>query len=124
MIRRPPRSTRTDTLFPYTTLFRSRHGLAAIEPLPQPALGTVEVVAGISPFDTVRCRAPRLRQNRHRDTGERKRQQWRNHNAKHGRTSFPEIPFAARRTAAEGRRDSDGASGAARGGQAAALGAA
>src|SRR3546814_18821023 len=26
MLRRPPRSTRTDTLFPYTTLFRS-HGL-------------------------------------------------------------------------------------------------
>src|SRR3546814_1233560 len=25
MIRLPPRSTRTDTLFPYTTLFRSRH---------------------------------------------------------------------------------------------------
>src|SRR3546814_1257307 len=25
MIRRPPRSTRTDTLFPYTTLFRSLH---------------------------------------------------------------------------------------------------
>src|SRR3546814_9287779 len=25
MIRRPPRSTRTDTLFPYTTLFRSPH---------------------------------------------------------------------------------------------------
>src|SRR3546814_8590451 len=33
MIRRPPRSTRTDTLFPYTTLFRAREvvaGLAAI----------------------------------------------------------------------------------------------
>src|SRR3546814_7799474 len=31
MIRRPPRSTRTDTLFPYTTLFRSgwRMGVAA-----------------------------------------------------------------------------------------------
>src|SRR3546814_15007481 len=29
MIRRPPRSTRTDTLFPYTTLFRSQYvGLA------------------------------------------------------------------------------------------------
>src|SRR3546814_12191335 len=29
MIRRPPRSTRTDTLFPYTTLFRSvLHGIA------------------------------------------------------------------------------------------------
>src|SRR3546814_8641444 len=30
MIRRPPRSTRTDTLFPYTTLFRSRHRLRII----------------------------------------------------------------------------------------------
>src|SRR3546814_10618840 len=30
MIRRPPRSTRTDTLFPYTTLFRS----AGIDQLP------------------------------------------------------------------------------------------
>src|SRR3546814_6466642 len=29
MIRRPPRSTRTDTLFPYTTLFRSAHHQAA-----------------------------------------------------------------------------------------------
>src|SRR3546814_13853453 len=28
MIRRPPRSTRTDTLFPYTTLFRSQRGNA------------------------------------------------------------------------------------------------
>src|SRR3546814_8709801 len=27
MIRRPPRSTRTDTLFPYTTLFRSEPGV-------------------------------------------------------------------------------------------------
>src|SRR3546814_7437745 len=33
MIRRPPRSTRTDTLFPYTTLFRSvpRGGIAVEE---------------------------------------------------------------------------------------------
>src|SRR3546814_9763708 len=38
MIRRPPRSTRTDTLFPYTTLFRSpdqagsgRHGCILLE---------------------------------------------------------------------------------------------
>src|SRR3546814_2869003 len=28
MRRRPPRSTRTDTLFPYTTLFRSRNSVA------------------------------------------------------------------------------------------------
>src|SRR3546814_9692382 len=36
MIRRPPRSTRTDTLFPYTTLFRSllgQHWLACRCPL-------------------------------------------------------------------------------------------
>src|SRR3546814_20937251 len=31
MIRRPPRSTRTDTLFPYTTLFRSRVGHAPVQ---------------------------------------------------------------------------------------------
>src|SRR3546814_1379697 len=29
MIRRPPRSTRTDTLFPYTTLFRSDYVVGA-----------------------------------------------------------------------------------------------
>src|SRR3546814_18090733 len=32
MIRRPPRSTRTDTLFPYTTLFRSPIGDHCAEP--------------------------------------------------------------------------------------------
>src|SRR3546814_20779915 len=31
MIRRPPRSTRTATLFPYTTLFRSNHGVERVE---------------------------------------------------------------------------------------------
>src|SRR3546814_16190276 len=30
MIRQPPRSTRTDTLFPYTTLFRSRDRLIQV----------------------------------------------------------------------------------------------
>src|SRR3546814_1977894 len=37
MIRRPPRSTRTDTLFPYTTLFRSMLD-AMIETLSDPIL--------------------------------------------------------------------------------------
>src|SRR3546814_14062115 len=32
MIRRPPRSTRTDTLFPYTTLFRSHGAIELYEP--------------------------------------------------------------------------------------------
>src|SRR3546814_667989 len=35
MIRRPPRSTRTDTLFPYTTLFRSSRACGGIVPVRQ-----------------------------------------------------------------------------------------
>src|SRR3546814_2164437 len=31
MIRRPPRSTRTDTLFPYTTLFRSNRSIGVAQ---------------------------------------------------------------------------------------------
>src|SRR3546814_17516966 len=31
MIRRPPRSTRTDTLFPYTTLFRSDFAVRGVD---------------------------------------------------------------------------------------------
>src|SRR3546814_18255795 len=45
MIRAPPRSTRTDTLFPYTTLFRARAEEAGIA-LPAPdlsRLGTEEL---------------------------------------------------------------------------------
>src|SRR3546814_12665498 len=55
MIRRPPRSTRTDTLFPYTTLFRSG-GFGAVDDLlrrapaehaddPRPQIGLGEIVA-------------------------------------------------------------------------------
>src|SRR3546814_15721808 len=41
MIRRPPRSTRTDTLFPYTTLFRSFHPPASRQiGQPVPEIGT------------------------------------------------------------------------------------
>src|SRR3546814_13535706 len=39
MIRRPPRSTRTDTLFPYTTLFRSDRALIASLSVPLPVFG-------------------------------------------------------------------------------------
>src|SRR3546814_13195314 len=35
MIRRPPRSTLTDTLFPYTTLFRSALGIERVFPVHQ-----------------------------------------------------------------------------------------
>src|SRR3546814_3130772 len=46
MIRRPPRSTRTDTLFPYTTLFRSRLAemqdrVRVVEDLPEPVASEV-----------------------------------------------------------------------------------
>src|SRR3546814_13159406 len=41
MIRRPPRSTRTDTPFPYTPLFRSTAGLA----LPQASLFVTTLLA-------------------------------------------------------------------------------
>src|SRR3546814_7990363 len=54
MIRRPPRSTRTDTLFPYTTLFRSpkrANGLAVVERVIQP-----QVVA-TKPGDRRRARS-------------------------------------------------------------------
>src|SRR3546814_1943252 len=43
MIRRPPRSTRTDTLFPYTTLFRSVHRLASGQ-----TLGIKPAIMGVS----------------------------------------------------------------------------
>src|SRR3546814_6117347 len=39
MIRRPPRSTRTDTLFPYTTLFRSLTPIVLICAAARSALG-------------------------------------------------------------------------------------
>src|SRR3546814_12135678 len=39
MIRRPPRSTRTDTLFPYTTLFRSQRLAEAGETAGKPKRG-------------------------------------------------------------------------------------
>src|SRR3546814_4440346 len=38
MIRRPPRSTRTDTLFPYTTLFRSGAGRSLVRVMVEPPL--------------------------------------------------------------------------------------
>src|SRR3546814_14082122 len=54
MIRRPPRSTRTDTLFPYTTLFRSQFleignaGLGKLENI-EPAQIGIRRAAGQQP---------------------------------------------------------------------------
>src|SRR3546814_12016805 len=46
MIRRPPRSTRTDTLFPYTTLFRSH---TAAHRARRDALVALSTDAGVTP---------------------------------------------------------------------------
>src|SRR3546814_4702783 len=55
MIRRPPKSTRTDTFFPYTTLFRSRHRQRCAAPrCVSDAWPAIEAVARW-PF---RCRCP------------------------------------------------------------------
>src|SRR3546814_8104945 len=43
MLRRPPRPTRTDTLFPYTTLFRSEEGRALR--LASPGAGSRQLAA-------------------------------------------------------------------------------
>src|SRR3546814_17343178 len=47
MIRRPPRSTRTDTLFPYTTLFRSFALLAPFRVLTQDMAVLNETVGAV-----------------------------------------------------------------------------
>src|SRR3546814_7369510 len=48
MIRRPPRSTRTDTLFPYTTLFRSLGSVIPYPPIPH-TCQVVKVFASLAP---------------------------------------------------------------------------
>src|SRR3546814_3373665 len=64
MIRRPPRSTRTDSLFPYTTLFRSNMRSAihhqfgdptnvlvvGDSPVPEPAPGEVRIRMQLAPI--------------------------------------------------------------------------
>src|SRR3546814_21041223 len=46
MIRRPPRSTRTDTLFPYTTLFRSPIQTSVASPDAAPDLRSARAAGG------------------------------------------------------------------------------
>src|SRR3546814_10833918 len=41
MIRRPPKSTRTDTIFPSSTLFRSEEGVALVQLRPASGVGCV-----------------------------------------------------------------------------------
>src|SRR3546814_3859949 len=57
MIRRPPRSTRTDTLFPYTTLFRSG-GSSARPPESPPACGSARGRRGRAAGRRAPCAPP------------------------------------------------------------------
>src|SRR3546814_7601309 len=72
MIRRPPRSTRTDTLFPYTTLFRSHEDEArdAEDRLPHLELRVVDITVAVgelaAPADTdLEARRQRRKTLRH-----------------------------------------------------------
>src|SRR3546814_7826556 len=56
MIRRPPRSTRTDTLFPYTTLFRSLRTPTGIV---QGEVAISTMVSAVSAIPTESCSANR-----------------------------------------------------------------
>src|SRR3546814_3893347 len=59
MIRRPPRSTRTDTLFPYTTLFRSLGLLITVSQGSPVAVATVQQRnAGTEYFKRARAAKP------------------------------------------------------------------
>src|SRR3546814_1382491 len=60
MIRRPPRSTRTDTLFPYTTLFRSSSSLA------RRFAATIHIIGSCLPL----CNHRRIFPIRKRSSGE------------------------------------------------------
>src|SRR3546814_7966446 len=60
MIRRPPRTTRTDTLFPYTTLFRS----------PEDAMTDARIAgAAKPPFIALDLATPRIRRSNRADGG-------------------------------------------------------
>src|SRR3546814_17816414 len=81
MKRRPPRSTRTDTLFPYTTLFRSRDrarggcpdgGIADIVIIPDRARGARRP-RRLNAIGQRRRLVLRRRRSRHRDQKKRDR---------------------------------------------------
>src|SRR3546814_1465875 len=57
MIRRPPRSTRTDTLFPYTTLFRSVAVIIVSDVAELPRLSGMDVSADDAVHALYMCRA-------------------------------------------------------------------
>src|SRR3546814_3265310 len=72
MIRRPPRSTRTDTLFPYTTLFRSEELI--VEQSREADIGRVEQIVVLE-------REPQRHRQRHDHPDQKQDDRWRHHQA-------------------------------------------
>src|SRR3546814_20316741 len=65
MIRRPPRSTRTDTLFPYTTLFRSLGSLTFMVVFLHWLTKLAKVAAGIGLANRKPCTVSQPRSEEH-----------------------------------------------------------
>src|SRR3546814_15721045 len=61
MIRQPPRSTRTDTLFPYTTLFRSAYEVPVVKGATPTFTVDAPAPFAILPFTLGEVRAPQVR---------------------------------------------------------------
>src|SRR3546814_3728311 len=89
MIRRPPRSTRTDTLFPYTTLFRS---CSALTPVLSCSLTTGSARTPCSPPPFGAC-LPSSSRRRHADSRHR------------GTRSRASLPSSCRRRASARRSE-------------------
>src|SRR3546814_3259059 len=66
MIRRPPRTTRTDTLFPYTTLFRSVDNVPGV-----PGIGVktaAQLIAEWGDLDALLANADKIKQPKRRES--------------------------------------------------------
>src|SRR3546814_13216396 len=72
MIRRPPRSTRTDTLFPYTTLFRSREGAIEETPVAGTKLAHQPRLTMMAAFQAEGCKHRNEREREQERAGQRK----------------------------------------------------
>src|SRR3546814_15389073 len=101
MIRPPPRSTRTDTLFPYTTLFRSHRSAAArIRRLPGSVIRQTPLLRGVPGSIYSRkdwCNARRGRHHRSALRKEQGRAQVRS------TTSLPALLRIDRKSVVEGK---------------------
>src|SRR3546814_10116572 len=85
MIRRPPRSTRTDTLFPYTTLFRSGRAAIAFGELVEAGVELVRRAAAETQDRVLRLLVMSFPMRLQEQRGKRRRQRQRGQQRKDGR---------------------------------------